>query len=157
MVIRIQDTGQGLSSFEHSFLVKCPKCNACVVSHYLDNRNNGQRFCCTKCGTSKEGHYHYLLWLQISSCGQNLWAYNLQHLDSIEAFVRAKHRERHHLRGCCNSSLFSRLPKWIQSAKNRDAVLRAVIKLRDSVPSEIQKINTKIQVVERRTLSDRNS
>ena len=153
MVARIQDIGEGLHSFAHSFLVKCPKCSACSISHYLDYPNQEKRFCCTKCGTAKDGQAMHDLWLQKSCCGQNLWAYNLDHLAAIEAFVQAKHRERHHLRGYRNSSLFSRLPKWIQSAKNRDAVLRSILKLRNSVPSEIQKI----QLVDQHALSTRNS
>jgi hypothetical protein len=60
--------------------------------------------------------------------GQTLWAYNLGHLDFIEAFVTAELRERQpdDRYGWSNRSLFSRLPKWMQSAKNREQILKAI-------------------------------
>jgi hypothetical protein len=56
-------------------------------------------------------------------------------IEFIEAFVRAKLRERkpHELYGWSNQSLCSRLPKWIQSGKNREEILKAIAKIRESV------------------------
>ncbi|NJM64447.1 MAG: TFIIB-type zinc ribbon-containing protein [Acaryochloris sp. RU_4_1] len=110
-----------------------------------------RRFSCKACGTSKDwserkivrswygqpvdDYFHYPLWLKVPCCGQMLWAYNLQHLDFIEAFVRAELRERKpdEQSGWSNRSLFSRLPKWMQSRKNREAILKAIAKIRQSV------------------------
>ena len=62
-----------------------------------------------------------------SEIGENvLWAYNYEHLEFIELYVQAKLRERipNH-----NSSLASRLPKWIKDKKNREPILKAIKKL----------------------------
>jgi hypothetical protein len=56
-----------------------------------------------------------------------LWAYNAEHLDFLEEYVRASIREREPNR---NASLASRLPAWLKSAKNREAVLAACAALR---------------------------
>jgi hypothetical protein len=83
-----------------------------------------------------DAYFHYPLWLQAPCCGHQLWAYNLRHLDAIEAFVRAQHRERRPdpAYGWGNASLFSRLPRWMQSRKHRDAILQAIAKMRRSLP-----------------------
>ncbi|WP_336212225.1 hypothetical protein [Nonomuraea sp. LPB2021202275-12-8] len=56
-----------------------------------------------------------------------LWAYNAEHLDFLERYVRAFIREREPNR---NGSLASRLPAWLKDAKNRDAVLGCCATLR---------------------------
>jgi hypothetical protein len=63
-----------------------------------------------------------------------LWAYNFEHLDFIEAFVSAKLRESQRDENdlWSNHSLFSRLPRWIQSAKNRETILKVISKIRQS-------------------------
>ncbi len=70
--------------------------------------------------------------LHVPCCGHTLVAFNERHLDSLESFFRAKLRERRRdpKDGWRNKFLASRPPKWLQSAKNRDAVLRGVGELR---------------------------
>jgi DNA-directed RNA polymerase subunit RPC12/RpoP len=55
----------------------------------------------------------------------DIWVYNATHLAELKVFISASLRED------CNKqwSYFSRLPTWIKSAKNRDEVLRAVVRL----------------------------
>jgi hypothetical protein len=82
-------------------------------------------------GDAVDWYFHLPLWLQMPCCGNTLWAYNLAHLAFIEDYVQATLRERqkdHH--GWSNRSLRSRLPKWIQPAKNRSAVLECIEKLK---------------------------
>ncbi|GAA4430819.1 hypothetical protein GCM10023148_35700 [Actinokineospora soli] len=67
------------------------------------------------------------LWLQIPFRGHVLWAYHEEHLDFLERYVAAAVRERQPNR---NSSVASRLPAWIKSAKNRDDILRALARMR---------------------------
>jgi hypothetical protein len=55
-----------------------------------------------------------------------LWAYNAEHLNFLRRYVSAELRERLVMR---NTSLASRLPKWIKSAKNRDAALKGLDRL----------------------------
>lgn len=66
------------------------------------------------------------LWLREPVKGEVLWAYNRDHLTFIKHYVSADLRERIPNR---NSTLASRLPTWVKSAKNRDAILAAVGKL----------------------------
>jgi len=133
---RFKDTREDIYSFQNEFLVRCPFCDSCAIVRCIDPDKVDlfapRRFSCTACGSSKDwsqqkieswysealdNYFHYPLWLQTSCCSRTLWAYNLRHLEFIEAFVRAKLRERkpHELYGWSNKSLFSRLPKWIQS------------------------------------------
>jgi hypothetical protein len=150
---RFRDDSDTIYSFQDEFLVQCPSCNSCAVVRRIDPENTDwfapRRFSCKACGCSKDwsrreiarpwysepvdDYFHYPLWLQIPCCGETLWAYNQRHLDFIEAFVRAELRERKpdEQYGWSNRSLFSRLPKWMQSRKNREAILKAIAKLRE--------------------------
>jgi hypothetical protein len=71
------------------------------------------------------------IWLRLSlqrpCAGEILWVFNEPHLSFIENYVGAKLRER---LPNMNRSLASRLPKWMLSAKNRDAVMDATAELR---------------------------
>lgn len=99
------------------------------------------------------------LWLRTSSCGEVLWVLNERHLTALEAFIGAGLRDtrvgplrtgpvygqaasqgmneqrdnpdvstRRWQR--MNSHMYSRLPAWMTSAKNRTDVLRGLRKLR---------------------------
>jgi len=72
------------------------------------------------------------LWLSIECCGNRLWALNEDHLVWLEDFVAASLRERRRdpAHGWSNSSLASRLPRWITAAENRDMILKAIEKLK---------------------------
>jgi predicted RNA-binding Zn-ribbon protein involved in translation (DUF1610 family) len=153
---RFQDTGDTVQSFQDKVLVRCPQCDSFAIVRCLNPENVSRfaprRFSCKACGSYKDwaesgisrtwkneppvdDYFHYPLWLQAPCCGQTLWAYNLEHLDFIEAFVSAGLREsqcdeNYHW---SNRSLFSRLPRWIQSAKNRESILKVIKKIRKSV------------------------
>ena len=149
---RFKDSRERIYSFQDELLVRCPHCDSCAILRCIDPDKVDffapRRFSCTACGSSKDwskqkieswytvdDYLGYPLWLETSCCGETLWAYNLRHLEFIEAFVRAKLRERKpdELYGWSNRSLFSRLPKWIQSAKNREGILKAIAKIHESV------------------------
>lgn len=68
------------------------------------------------------------LWLSVPFRGQLFWAYNSAHLCFIRDFVAADLRQRQPNR---NSSLVSRLPGWVKSAKNRSAILSVIDALED--------------------------
>jgi hypothetical protein len=85
-------------------------------------------------GDAVDWYFHLPLWLQIPCCGETLWAYNPAHLAYIEDYVQATLRERQKdQHGWSNRSLRSRLPKWMQGAKNRTVVLECVEKLKQKV------------------------
>ncbi|MGL5804736.1 MAG: hypothetical protein ACRC11_04735 [Xenococcaceae cyanobacterium] len=140
---RFQDEQrQSITEFRNKFLVRCPRCNSCATivpanpEYLVLFANVKAKFSCVSCGASKYDYYmRYHLWLQASCWDRILWAYNLEHLDFIERFVSAKLREqRHHeLYGWSNSSLFSRLPKWMQSKKNREEILKTIEKMRKTL------------------------
>lgn len=71
-------------------------------------------------------YFGYPLWLQISCCGKTLWAYNEAHLNVLKIYVGATLREG---RGRHPWSMMTRLPQWIKSAKNRDAIMKALHRL----------------------------
>ncbi|RJX38951.1 hypothetical protein D3P09_15690 [Paenibacillus pinisoli] len=145
-----------LESFGYEFLVACPNCNSKskVISlgeHSPHSTGITKRFVCLNCGMTNdirfnqsiisysskwnEGiiniggsfdwYFGYPLYLQIPCCGQTLWAYNLEHLEYLKNYVQAELREDHPY----YLSVESRLPLWMKSAKNRDAVLKAISKL----------------------------
>ncbi len=79
-------------------------------------------------GGSIDPYFHLPLWLTTPCCDDILWAYNYQHLDFLKTHIEAKHRERN-IEEISNKSIGSRLPKWMISKKNRDAVLKSITNL----------------------------
>jgi hypothetical protein len=75
------------------------------------------------------------VWLQANCCGNVLWAYNVRHLDLLEAYVQARLRERGELVPWAPTSLVERLPTWLKAAKNRTEILRAIKRLRSTLPA----------------------
>lgn len=154
--LRFSDKRAQIYDFGDQFLVVCPRCdNKAEVLIKVETQQNKSglffsptRLSCFNCGYTKEWadnslvirpnrdwYFELPLWLSIPCCGQVLWAYNAQHLDFLEDFVKARLRERSKddEYGWSNKSIASRLPKWIQSAKNRDEILKCIARLRDKL------------------------
>jgi len=85
-------------------------------------------------GGAFDWYFQEPLWLQIECSGKTLWAYNAAHLEFIETYVAAKLRRRIPNK---NSSLASRLPQWMKSAKNRDEILKAIGKLKTKAETRV--------------------
>ncbi|WP_251957587.1 hypothetical protein [Nostoc commune] len=70
--------------------------------------------------------------LQISCCGQVLWAYNEAHLSFLENYVQSTLRERlaDDTLGWHNGSLASRLPRWLKLRQDREKVLQKIQQLK---------------------------
>jgi hypothetical protein len=152
---RFRETQDDIYAFVDRILIRCPNCNSCAVVFALDLDRQDlfapHRFVSSICSTTKDWagtqlavvvssepvdyYFQYPLWLQMTCCGHTLWAYNLRHLDLIEAFVNAKLRERSpdENHGWSNQGLFSRLPKWMKSHKNQSAILKAIEKMRQQI------------------------
>lgn len=81
-------------------------------------------------GSNVDWYFRVPLWLEISCCGERLWAYNPKHLETIEQYVSAKLRERNK---DGKKSFLSKLPTWIKLAKNRDEILKAIRKLKATI------------------------
>ncbi len=133
-------------------LVICPRCNKMAkVFPFNEQPEIGysMRVACTSCSFVKDkidasqsyywydedptdSYFKYPLWLKTSCCGESLWAFNERHLKFLENFVSAELREREqNEHGWANSSLASRLPKWIQAAKCREKIKVCLVKLRE--------------------------
>ncbi|SRR5258708_6437019 len=72
-------------------------------------------------------YFRLPLYLQTECAGRRLWAYNVEHLNALEAFVAAPLREASPTHPW---SLVSRLPQWMILAENREAVLKGIKRLR---------------------------
>jgi hypothetical protein len=83
-------------------------------------------------GGAIDPYFHIPLWLSTNCCDNILWAYNYDHLDFLKEHVEAKLRERN-TQEMANKSLGSRLPKWMTSTKNRQAVLKVIGQLKQKV------------------------
>ena len=73
--------------------------------------------------------FFLFVWLCTEIEGEQLWAYNLEHLDFLAAHIGAKLRERNVLKFNVKN-IGARLPRWMTSAHNREAVLKAIEKLK---------------------------
>ena len=127
-------------------LVVCPQCNSKAL--VLPNTKDSVKCVCTKCSFNQtksnksrslgwrmdiphDGYFRFDLWLQIYCCGHSLYAFTQRHLDLLETYIKADLRERKpDENGWRNSSVASRLPKWIKSYKNREQLIKAIQKLR---------------------------
>ena len=157
---RFRDPRSTKYDFLQSVLVRCPDCDK--VAHVgtapdpAGVRDQGifvpRRLVCRNCGTAKESrrggltlhrdpygsardpYFGVRLWLQTETRHGWVWAYNLEHLDLIRRFVQAPLREgipwHDHGR---KMTVVARLPAWMQQAKNRDEVLRAIARIHASL------------------------
>lgn len=147
---RFRDRREHLCDFAEEYLVVCPRCHGCGTVRNTDPSRTEcfapRRFICRNCGLSKEwagttigrhgpepqdDYFNLPLWLQVSCCGETLWAHNARHLQFIRDYVGATIRERQRdtTHGWNNGGLASRLPRWMQLAKNRPDILKAIAKL----------------------------
>jgi hypothetical protein len=158
---RFRDPLVWVDRFAHEVLVRCPTCGDCaiVLDHLGAPEHRARpgdrrlvarrRLRCHACGLAKDGYpsehvlggpvdpyFRLPLWLQADCRGKLLWAYNAEHLDLLESYVAARLRER--TAAPSTMSMLARLPAWLKSAKNRDEILRAIQRLRSSLPAARQ-------------------
>jgi hypothetical protein len=142
-----RDDGAHWIDFSARCVVACPDCGGQAV---VERQGEWvRRFLCPHCVRRREMKvssystiptgcdpwFGYTLWLQTPCCGDTLWAFNLEHLTLIEDYVRADLRQGIPLAespaSIRNSTMASRLPKWLIRASHRDDVLRCIAKLRE--------------------------
>ena len=140
-VIRFRDTGETLYGLRSEVLVVCPSCGGCA--RVVEGRG-----ICPSCawtalpsrkgfayGTPHDPFLDLPLWLATDVGGETLWAFNAEHLDLLESFVSATLRERVPERE--GFTLVEKLPAWMKAAKNRDAVLGGIARLRERLPDTL--------------------
>lgn len=81
-------------------------------------------------GAPVDPFFHLPVWLSTEFSGETLWAYNLEHLDFLAGHVGAKLRERNGFKFNVKS-IGARLPRWMTAANNREAILKAIEKLKE--------------------------
>ncbi|MFJ9447398.1 hypothetical protein ACIRRH_36970 [Kitasatospora sp. NPDC101235] len=156
---RFTDPGFTVYEFADEVLVRCPQCAGCALvlaglgeceHRWIGGREYTRRRLRCGCGYAKDEfqgsrafggpvdpYFELPLWLVADCCGgRQLWAYNLAHLDLLQGYISAGLRERAATPG--SMSLVERLPAWVKSAKHREETLRAIRRLRTSVPQDRQ-------------------
>ena len=125
-------------------LVECSKCKKQARVKRLDNRNNLTRISCKACGffrqkakpkmlISKDGFDPFFgleLWLKAPALGNLVWAYNRRHLELLHSYISSDMRIRKpYVSGARNSTVGSRLPKWMSAKKNRTTIVKVLEKI----------------------------
>lgn len=136
MTNRFTDKNKLLSDFYEEVWVVCPKCSQKAIA-----RNNREkettRLQCLECGYNKETVVEYKtaahrffgvdLWLLHPFKDDIFYAYNGAHLEYLENYISARIREHKDRTGF---TLLEKLPKFYHEAKNRDALLAVIKKLK---------------------------
>ncbi len=130
-----------LSEFTKTIYVVCPSCRHQGIVTTSGFSERDYRVICQQCGYNKsvqpskfiiggagDPYFGLPLWLTTSSGANQVWAYNYEHLAFMKSHSEAKHRERNGPE-IWNSSLGSRLPKWMLSRRNRIDILQAINRL----------------------------
>jgi hypothetical protein len=117
-IVAAQDS-EARRSLEGSRRLTCP---GCAYSAVWPSRERGSVW-----GLPVDPFFRQPLWLRTRWRAHVLWALNRRHLQLLEDFVGADLRERGP--GAGNSTMISRLPLWMKSAKHRQQVLVAIGRL----------------------------
>lgn len=145
---RFQDQNKTASDFYQEVWVVCPICLKKAIAKTFRDKKVA-RLQCPTCGYNTEvsieseiaGHkvlnlssanyfFGAELWLQHPFKDDVFIAYNGEELAYLEAYISAglrEHKDRTHF------TLLEKLPRFYHEAKNRDALLRIIKKLKDKV------------------------
>lgn len=129
---RATDPGVTIEEFAGLVWRHCPKCDGPARV----TRELHEELRCIKCGHLQQQQFDTPLYLTATVGGEELWVYNVAHLDALAAWLGASLRERPGDDGLVNKTMMSRLPRWMKSAKNRPKILQALAKLRDTAIRE---------------------
>jgi len=130
---RSADPGFTVEDFADLVWRHCPKCDGPArVTHEVRCVLR-----CIKCGHLQQHNQSDTpLYLTATVGGEELWVYNVAHLDALAEWLGASLRERSGDDGLVNKTMMSRLPRWMKSSKNRPKVIQALAKLRDTAIRE---------------------
>jgi hypothetical protein len=119
-----------INDFYEDVIIVCRNCESKAIAKKIVKTI---KITCQTCGYNKIEntiYVNYNYWLSINFSGNELWAYNYEHLDFLTNHITAELRERN-LTSISNNSIGSRLPKWMTSKKNRENILKALEKLKN--------------------------
>lgn len=143
---RFTDQHFRLSDFQNEVYLHCPQCNRKAVAN-TRSESELARLICADCGFCKEermlvyyaegktlvvrqaahAYFEAALWYAAPFKNEIFWAYNSEHLDYLESYISAKireHKDREHF------TLLEKLPKFYHEAKNREALLKLIARLK---------------------------
>lgn len=142
---RFQDANKRITEFQNEVWVKCSSCSQKAIAKAGYETKKARLFC-PGCGYNKElstettvlgvkgnlqlaanRYFNAALWLQHPFRNEIFWAYNAAHLAYLEQYIAAtlrEHKDRSHF------TLLEKLPKFYGEAKNRNALLKIIQKLK---------------------------
>jgi transcription elongation factor Elf1 len=103
--------------------VKCPACR--TVASYPPEYRPYRGFTGAAAGT--DPFLGLDLWYRDSLGAHLFWAYNYDHLQYLEGYIGASLRER---KTASHMSMVEKLPRFMQLAKNRAALLKLIARLK---------------------------
>ncbi len=112
-----------LSGRKHKKEAITLRCPHCATSRRYQPRNIKHCLPDKDSGRACDPVFGYALWFQTAIRGDLFWAFNRRHLTDIRNYVQSRLRER---RMTGHMTMVERLPAFIKSAKNRDAILKAI-------------------------------
>ena len=143
---RFQDQNFRLTHFQEEVAVACPKCNkkALTTVNYEEKK---AKLTCMHCGfhdvkdtllthlgytanykADASAYFDVETWYLAPFKNDFFFAYNEAHLLYLEQYIGAKlreHKDRSHF------TLLEKLPKFYHEAKNREALLKLIDKLKN--------------------------
>lgn len=81
-------------------------------------------------GGAIDPFFYLPLWYRTNFENNVMWAYNKEHIEFLKLHIEAKLRERNG-QELANKSLGSRLPRWMNSKKNRESLLKLLNELQN--------------------------
>lgn len=142
---RFTDQNKTNRDFYEEVWVVCTVCNKKAIAK-VDYERKQARLYCESCGYNKQiptetevfgvkgnweiaahGHFNVSLWLQHPFKNDVFYAYNGNHLHYLEQYIAAGLREHKDRTGF---TLLEKLPKFYHEAKNRNALIKIIEKLK---------------------------
>lgn len=145
-----EDDGTRVIQFLTEYDVVCPQCAERAHVRVTEQTEMllfaPRRMTCGSCGHSEEWkankisprfddeptdwYFQAEFWHKRPCCGHVLWVANREHLEFLKSYIGAKIRSHvRTVKGWSNRSLSARLPRWISSARNREAILTVLCEI----------------------------
>ncbi|MBF4515379.1 hypothetical protein IRZ71_03460 [Flavobacterium sp. ANB] len=120
---KIKFKSQLLNEKPHKIKLKCLICNE--IKEFTPYIEEVRFVLNSDTAVVREGCFNAELWYQKEFDESIFWAFNLEHINYLERYIKAELRERSN-KGSSSGSLISRLPKFVKEAKNRQKLLKII-------------------------------
>ncbi|KIC00203.1 MULTISPECIES: hypothetical protein [unclassified Flavobacterium] len=122
---KIKFESQLLNEKPETIKLKCSICNE--IKEFKPNIKEVPFVLDTDKSLQRVGAFNAEIWYQKEFDQSIFWAYNLEHINYLERYIKADLRERNN-NGSGNGTMVSRLPKFVKEAKNREKLLKIIEK-----------------------------